>query len=160
MHPDSLAFALDPTRIYLNARGRFRNGALSATAAAEVRTRLREDMKGLRMSDVGIRDRAEAQGDEPLFAEVLFKEEIYQGDCLDIAPDLVVVPTRGYDVKASVSANAPTSDDIFTGMHTHDDAFLIVGDPSHSNRLSEVTISDVAGLILDALGGGRCSMLS
>ena len=100
------------------------------------------------------------QADEPLFADVLFKEEIYQGDCLDIAPDLVVVPTRGYDVKASVGANAPTSDDIFTGMHTHDDAFLIINDASYSDRLSEVRISDVAGLIIDALGGGRCSTLS
>jgi predicted AlkP superfamily phosphohydrolase/phosphomutase len=79
---------------------------------------------------------------------------------MEIAPDLVVIPKRGYDVKASVSANAPTSDDIFTGMHTHDDAFLIVGDALSSDRLSEVTISDVAGLILDALGGSGCSTLS
>jgi len=160
VHADSLAFALDPTRIYLNSRERFRNGALSVHAAEDVRARLREDLERFRMSDVGIRDCADAQADEPLFADVFFREEIYQGDCLDIAPDLVVVPTRGYDVKASVGANAPTSDDIFTGMHTHDDAFLIINDASYSDRLSEVRISDVAGLIIDALGGATCSTLS
>jgi len=156
INSDSLAFALDPTRIYLNSGDRFKNGALSASATLDVRTRLRDDLKRLRMADVGILDRADAQADEPLFADVLFREEIYQGECMDIAPDLVVVPKRGYDVKASISANAPTSADIFTGMHTHDDAFLISGDALSADRLCEVTISDVAGLIMDALGGGRC----
>jgi predicted AlkP superfamily phosphohydrolase/phosphomutase len=160
VHADSLAFALDPTRIYINSRDRFRNGALSANAAQDVRAKLCEDLKRLRLSDVGIRDTADAQDDTHLFSDVLFKEEIYQGDCLDIAPDLVVVPRRGYDVKASAAVNAPRSDDIFTGMHTHDDAFLIVSDASYSDRLSEVKISDVAGLITDTLGGGRCSTLS
>ena len=160
VHPDSPAFALDPTRIYINSRERFRNGALNANAAEDLRTKLRDDLKRLRLSDVGIRDGADAQGDTPLFADVFLKEEIYQGDCLDMAPDLVVIPERGYDVKASVGANAPTSDDIFTGMHTHDDAFLIVGDASYSDRLSEAKISDVAGLITDALGGSGCCTLS
>ena len=160
IHADSPAFALDPTRLYINSRENFEKGSLSGHAAADVRTKLREDLKRMRLSDIGIRDCADAEADEPLFADVLCKEEIYQGDCLDIAPDLVVVPRRGYDVKASVGANAPTSDDIFTGMHTHDDAFLIINDSSYSCGLSEVKISDVAGLIIDALGGPRCSTLS
>ena len=160
VHADSLAFAMDPTRVYLNSRRRFRNGALDATAVADIRKKLRDDLKRLRLSDVGIRNGAEAQGDAALFSDVVIKEEIYQGDCLDIAPDLVAIPRRGYDVKASVAVNAPTSDDIFTGMHTHDDAFLIVSDASYSDRLSEVTISDVAGLVIDALGGATCSTWS
>ncbi len=160
VHADSMAFALDPTRLYINSRERFKKGALNAHAASEVRARLREDLKRLHVSDVGIRDGADAQDNAPLFADVLFKEEIYHGDCLDIAPDLVVIPTRGYDVKASVGANAPTNGDIFTGMHTHDDAFLIISEASSAERLPEVGISDVAGLIIDALGDGRCYTLS
>jgi predicted AlkP superfamily phosphohydrolase/phosphomutase len=147
---------MDPSRIYLNSRDRFHNGALSASAALEIRMRLRDELKKLRLAEIGIRDNIGADGDEYLFDDVFFREEVYKGDCLNMAPDIVVIPRRGYDIKASVSANAPTTDDIFTGMHTHDDAFLIVGDASYSEKLSEVLISDVAGLITDTLCVGRC----
>ncbi len=156
IHPGSLAFALDPGRIYLNSRDRFKNGALSASAALETRMRLRDDLKKLRLAEIGIRDGIDAEGDEKLFDDVFFREEIYKGDCIDMAPDIVVIPRRGYDIKASVNANSPTTDDIFTGMHTHDDAFLIVDDASYSEKLSEVLVSDVAGLIADTLCVGRC----
>ncbi len=156
IHPGSLAFALDPGRIYLNSRDRFKNGALSASAALETRMRLRDDLKKLRLAEIGIRDGIDAEGDEKLFDDAFFREEIYKGDCIDMAPDIVVIPRRGYDIKASVNANSPTTDDIFTGMHTHDDAFLIVDDASYSEKLSEVLVSDVAGLIADTLCAGRC----
>ena len=42
MDPRSRAFALDPTRIYLNTKDQFRHGALSFGEAAEVRERLKE----------------------------------------------------------------------------------------------------------------------
>jgi predicted AlkP superfamily phosphohydrolase/phosphomutase len=156
IHPDSLAFALDPSRIYLNSRDRFHNGALSASAALEIRMKLRDDLKKLRLAEIGIRDNIDTEGDEKLFDDVLFREEIYKGDCLNMAPDMMVIPRRGYDIKASVNAITPNTDDIFTGMHTHDDAFLIVDDASYSENLSEVLISDVAGLIMDTLCAGRC----
>jgi predicted AlkP superfamily phosphohydrolase/phosphomutase len=156
IHPDSLAFALDPNRIYLNSRDRFHNGALSASAALEVRMKLRDELKKLRLAEIGIRDNAETSADENLFDDVFYREEIYTGDCLNMAPDIMVIPRRGYDIKASVNANAPTTDDIFTGMHTHGDAFLIVDDASYSEKLSEVLISDVAGLITGPLCVGRC----
>ncbi len=156
IHPGSLAFALDPSRIYLNSRDRFEHGALSAPAALEIRMRLRDELKKLRLAEIGIRDNIDAEGDEKLFDDVFFREEIYKGDCFSMAPDIVVIPRRGYDIKASVNANTPTTDDIFTGMHTHDDAFLIIDDASYSEKLSEVLISDVAGLIADTLCAGRC----
>ncbi|MGO9118324.1 MAG: alkaline phosphatase family protein [Desulfomonilaceae bacterium] len=156
IHPGSLAFALDPSRIYLNSRDRFENGALGASAALEIRMRLRDELKKLRLAEIGIRDNIDTDGDENLFDDVYFREEIYKGDCLNMAPDVVVIPRRGYDIKASVNANGPTTDDIFAGMHTHDDAFLIVDEASYSESLSEVLISDVAGLITDTLCAGRC----
>ncbi len=156
IQPGSLAFALDPSRIYLNSQDRFKNGILSASAAMDVRMRLHDDLKKLRLAEIGIRDNVDNLGDENLFQDVLFREEMYKGDCLNMAPDMVVIPRRGYDIKASVSATAPTTDDIFTGMHTHDDAFLIVDDASHAENLSEIVISDVVGLIMDSLCAGRC----
>ena len=157
--PRSLAFAMDPTRIYLHSRERFSKGTLSPAACEEIRGRLKHDLARMRLHDVGIRGASGVDADEPLFDRVVLREDVYHGAQADHGPDLVVVPRRGYDVKATLKISAATSKDIFTGMHTHDDAFLIVDDPAIAERMPEPEISDVAGLALEILGtpspGGR-----
>jgi predicted AlkP superfamily phosphohydrolase/phosphomutase len=139
---------MDPGRIYLNAATRFRNGILSPGSAQEVRAQLKSRLERLRPADVGIYD--DTSG-EPIFSEVLVKEQVYTGQSVHLAPDLVVIPTRGYDVKATVSVSAAAMKDIFTGMHTHDDAFLMVNDSSIATRLAKPHITDVAALIEEGL---------
>jgi len=152
IHPASRAFALDPGRIYLNTRDRFRNGVLSATDARALRTSLRNDLLAVRLMDVGIREPAGPDRlEDRLFPEVRTAEEVYQGACFSLAPDLVAIPRNGYDVKAALNAPGPVMTDIFTGMHTHDDAFLIVNDPTVAERLPEPNITDVAALVLEVV---------
>jgi len=50
-----------------------------------------------------------------------------------------------------VNAPSVAMKDIFTGMHTHDDAFLMVNDPSAGEKRSKWHITDVAGLITEVL---------
>jgi predicted AlkP superfamily phosphohydrolase/phosphomutase len=149
--PSSLAFALDPTRVYVNSKARFRKGHLDPVTAVETRLRIKADLERLTLGDVGIRDSNGSTLHEPLFHEVLVAEDVYDGHCFQAAPDLVVIPRRGYDVKAAVNASAACMRDIFTGMHTHDDAFLLVDDPGFSGRLPKPNISDVAGHVLEWL---------
>lgn len=153
IHPSSFAFAMDPNRIYLNSRDRFRQGRLGAGEAEELRGRLKNDLENLRLSDIGIQE-CEVNGETPdelLFVEVKTKEELYHGDCMHLAPDLVVIPSRGYDLKASLNVAVPTMKDIFTGMHTHDDAFLIVNSTSVHAVPPNPKITDVADLIAEGL---------
>jgi predicted AlkP superfamily phosphohydrolase/phosphomutase len=154
IHPSSLAFAMDPNRIYLNSRERFKEGRLGPSEAEELRGRLKSDLENMRLADVGIQDGEPNGGgnDEPLFAEVRTKEEVYHGDCTPLAPDLVVIPRPGYDLKATLNVTVPSMKDIFTGMHTHDDALLIVNSPSLSATLPNPKITDVAGLVTEVLG--------
>lgn len=152
VNPSSLAVAMDPTRIYLNSRERFTRGVLTDREALSVRERLKSGLEALRLIDVGITNGEGIKAPEDkLFERVVRKEEIYEGECLPWAPDLVVVPSRGYDPKASISSPRPAMKDIFTGMHTHDDAFLIVNDPSVTDALPRPNITDVAGLAIEAL---------
>lgn len=144
--PSSRAFAMDPTRIYLNTRDRFRRGILSPGEAAEVRERLKNRLEQMTLADAGI-----TGADEPLFAAVRYKEEIYSGEMLPQAPDLVVIPRPGYDPKASVNVTSVTMKDIFTGMHTHDDAFLIADDLSLASRITKPSITDAGRMVLEAL---------
>ncbi|MBI5251402.1 MAG: alkaline phosphatase family protein [Desulfomonile tiedjei] len=152
IHPESKAFALDPTRIYISSRERFRSGILGRSESDELKARLKSRLQNLRLGDIGIGDH-EGLGsvDEPLFDGVDTGEEIYRGNCLVMAPDLVVVPRRGFDVKAALNVPTATMKDIFTGMHTHDDAFLMVNDASLCERLAGSTIKDPAALIREVL---------
>lgn len=145
---NSDAFALDPTRIYLNSRARFRNGKLGKTQASEVAIRIKNDLLKFMKSDLepAFSDKA-TNGDEPVFEDVKLKEDIYQGPCFDQAPDIVVIPAHGYDIKASVNASKLFHHDIFTGTHTHDDAFIIVGDKLHETDFVDFDISQVLSLV-------------
>ncbi len=151
IHPRSRAFAMDPTRIYLHSRDRFRTGVLNHREKEELRQKLKREMERIRLIDVGILGTSDVDSEEPLFEGVKFREDLYHGEAMDSAPDLVIIPRRGYDVKAAVNVTVPTLKDIFTGMHTHDDAFLIVDDPCIAGRLQDPEISEVAGLIFEVL---------
>jgi predicted AlkP superfamily phosphohydrolase/phosphomutase len=128
--PKSKAFAMEPSRIYLNTRDRFEKGILSRSDADELRLRLRNDLLRVRLCDLGVvGNKNEGLPEEKLFVEALLKEEVYSGGQLAKAPDLVVIPRKGYDPRAVINPSSPLNMDIFSGMHTHDDAFLIVNDP-------------------------------
>ena len=52
--PRFKAFAMEPSRIYLNTRDRFEKGILSHFEADELRLRLKNDLLSLRLCDLGI----------------------------------------------------------------------------------------------------------
>ena len=60
------------------------------------------------------------------------------------------MPIKGYDLKGAVNKTLLADRDVFTGMHTHDDALFWLG--SKSVRDGDATIYDVAPTILAALG--------
>jgi len=53
------------------------------------------------------------------------KEKIYRGPYLEQAPDLVCIPNVGYDLKGNMRKEEVFTSDIFTGMHTWNNAVLI-----------------------------------
>jgi predicted AlkP superfamily phosphohydrolase/phosphomutase len=149
---DSEAFALDPGRIYLNSQSRFRTGVLGPAAEEEALSRLKRELEGLSVGDLGDPVPADLDSAETrLFDQVLTRAEAYGLDCLPAAPDLVLIPQEGYDLKAAFDARAPLMRDIFTGTHTHHDAFLLTDDPSIGAKLGDPKISDVAACIKECL---------
>ena len=110
----SRAFALDPARIYINLAGRYPRGCVSPGDRARV---VREVANAL--CDLAV-------DGKPVIRRILRREEIYSGLEFANAPDLVILPNRGFDLKGRLAADALTTKGVFTGMHTHDDAFLFV----------------------------------
>lgn len=127
---ETMAFALDPGRIYINLRGRFPRGAVEPGNVAQLKAELRAGLK-----------RLEYQG-QPVIRQVFDRAEIYDGPHADRGPDLVLLAHRGFDLKGSVKRPDVFGRSSFQGMHTWDDAFfwssLPVKDDLNITDLAEI----------------------
>ena len=136
----TVAFAMEPSRIYLNYKGKYPSGCLEA------------DDSGAAVKDiVQIFTELEYCG-EKVVAEVLEKEDLYCGNNLECAPDLVLVSNRGFSLRCNVGKTEVFDNDLaLTGMHRGDDAFLYVrGGDSDSVIPCDVMVEDIVG-IMDGL---------
>ncbi len=155
IHPQSTAYSLIPGRVYINLKGREKQGTVEPGLEYEsLRSRLRADL--LEMKDP-------ADG-RPIVREVLTREEAYgshnslgrewtvnTSDPAYLAPDLLVVNQPGYDFKGNLWRENLCEESPVTGMHTPDDAFVC------SRRgitgKSDPEITDCMAAILDFFSG-------
>ncbi len=133
----SRAFALDPARIYVNLTTRYPRGCVKPEAREAVAEEVAAAFKELEIDG------------KPVVRRICRREETFSGPFVDNAPDLVILPHRGFDLKARLMAKQLTSRGIFTGTHTQDDAFLFVRSSSVPKSMIPTNpwIGDVRGLI-------------
>lgn len=129
------AFTLDPARIYINLEGKYPRGSVKREERESV---LDELKKGL--NDIEVNGRK-------VVHRIYEKEEIYQGPQLERAPDLVVLPRNGFNLKGFLKADVLAEKGIFTGKHTQEDAFLLVNDTSEGIVPERPSVSDVVGIM-------------
>ncbi|HKV38172.1 MAG TPA: alkaline phosphatase family protein, partial [Blastocatellia bacterium] len=136
----SSVFALDPGRIYINIKGKYPAGTVDRRDAPT----LIEEIKGglSQISDDGKR----------VVAHIYDRDSIFSGSCVDFAPDLCVQGVYGYDMKGAVNKTGLMDREIFTGMHTQDDATFYINEPGDSLTAARPNIIDVAPSVLDCLG--------
>jgi predicted AlkP superfamily phosphohydrolase/phosphomutase len=89
---------------------------------------------------------------KPIVKRVYERDELFSGPCVESAPDLCVQSEWGYDLKGAVNKRELMDREVFTGMHTQDDATFFVGAPAASLRPDKPHITDVAPTLLDSLG--------
>jgi predicted AlkP superfamily phosphohydrolase/phosphomutase len=131
----SVAFALDPSRIYLNRKGRFPRGSIADAEAASVAEEI-----GARLA------RLEHEG-RRVVRRVFRATEIYAGPLVSQGPDLVVLAEPGFDLKGSVKRKQVFGRTNLQGMHTWDDAFFWASRPAGE----DLAIRDLAGIITRSL---------
>ena len=108
------AFALDPGRIYVNQKGKYPAGSV---LEAEKDICLK-DLEQLFWS-------LEIDG-KKVIKRVYRKEEVYEGPCLDQAPELILLAEKGFNLKGSMASEELFGKGPFTGKHTYPDAFFLV----------------------------------
>ena len=133
---ETRAYSLIPGRFYLNLEDREPRGSVPESEYEATRSELKTMLEDL-----------EGPDGTPVLARVVEREEAFDGDHADIAPDLVGIPNRGFDLKAGFKGH----DEVFdtgprNGMHTFDNATLITDDPAVS--VDDVDLLDIAPTLL------------
>ncbi len=136
---DTRAYSLIPGRFYINLEDREPRGTVPQEDYEAVRDELKADLEAM-----------EGPDGRPVAERVVTKEEAFRGDHADIAPDLVVIPSHGFDLKSGFKGG----DEVFdvgpqNGMHSFDNACLFVDD--ESTRIGDADLYDIAPTILDLL---------
>jgi predicted AlkP superfamily phosphohydrolase/phosphomutase len=109
----SLAFAMDPSRVYINVKGRYPFGRVEPSDYERIRQEIKQGLQELTFED-----------GNNIAKRIYLTEELYHGSHVDRAPDLVVLSHHGYDLKAKVKSNVVFGRSSLVGMHTQDDAFF------------------------------------
>lgn len=121
--PESMAFSLVPGRVYILREDRWRNGRVKENKYKTVRDGIINYLGNLRCDG------------EAVCKRIFEKEEVFAGPYMDRAPDIVVDPVDGYDLKAGLKKEALFDVGAISGMHTYYDAMLYIqGGKSYPKR--------------------------
>jgi len=136
---DTRAYSFTPGRLYLNLEGREPRGSVPQSEYEAVRAELKADLEAM-----------EGPDGRPVAQRVVAKEDAFRGDHDEIAPDLVVIPNHGFDLKGTFKPK----DGVFTtgprnGMHSFEDTALFVDE--ENARIEDADLLDIAPTILDLL---------
>jgi predicted AlkP superfamily phosphohydrolase/phosphomutase len=133
------AYSLIPGRFYINLEGREPRGSVPESEYEATRDELKEQLLAL-----------EGPDGNPVADRVVERNAAFRGDHEDIAPDLVVIPNHGFDLKSGFSPGGEVFDTgPRNGMHSFDNATLLVDDPDVS--ISDADLYDIAPTMLKLL---------
>jgi len=145
----SAAYGIGLNGLYLNLKGRERDGVVTPEERGSVARRLAADLKAVRDPDTG----------EPVIANVYLSEEAYSTVNPDTAPDLIVGYARGYRCSAlsavGVVTYPPVEDNAnkWSGDHCIDrqavPGILLATKPI---RAESPALADVTASVLAAFG--------
>jgi predicted AlkP superfamily phosphohydrolase/phosphomutase len=136
---ETRAYSLIPGRFYINLEGREPRGSVPEDEYESVRAELKADLEALEGPDGRL-----------VADRVVTKEDAFRGEHDEIAPDLVVIPNDGFDLKAGFRGG----DDVFdigprNGMHSFENACLFVDDDAA--KVEDADLYDIAPTILELL---------
>ena len=136
---ETVAYSLIPGRFYLNLEGREPRGTVPQDEYETVRDDLKSRLEAL-----------EGPDGRPVCERVVEREVAFRGDHDAIAPDLVAIPTHGFDLKSSFKVQ----EDVFAtgprnGMHSFDNASLLIDTPGAI--IEDADLLDITPTILDLM---------
>ncbi|MHC3439249.1 alkaline phosphatase family protein [Natrialbaceae archaeon A-gly3] len=136
---ESRAYSFIPGRFYINLEGREPRGSVSQEDYEKVRAELKAKLEEL-----------EGPEGRKVVSRVVEKEDAFRGDHDDIAPDLVVIPNKGFDLKSGFKGGETVfSTGPRNGMHSFDDTALFIDDPDAS--IDDADLLDITPTVLELM---------
>ena len=136
---ETRAYSLSPGRFYINLKGREPRGSVPEEEYESLRSELAADIRAM-----------EGPDGEQVVERVVTSEDAFRGDHTEIAPDLVAIPEKGFDLKAGFDGDAGMlSDSPRNGMHSFDNTSLFIDDGSAA--IEDATLYDIAPTVLSLM---------
>ncbi|MFC6765382.1 alkaline phosphatase family protein [Natrinema soli] len=137
--PRTRAYSLIPGRVFLNLEGREPDGTVPESEYDAVREELIADLEGVTGPD-----------GRQVCRRIVRSEDAFDGEQTEIAPDLVVIPADGFDLKSAFKEKTA----VFTegprnGMHKFENACLF--STSETLDVSDADLLDIAPTLLELL---------
>jgi len=132
-------------RVYVNRKGREAQGIVQDEAYEPLRDEIVRKLLAA----------IDPENGQPLFQQVLRREEVYYGPYLEMMPDLIAVPTDGYMITdafrgALLVEPAPS---MLTGSHRMNGLVMLAGEGVQQGlHITGATIADLAPTVLYVLG--------
>jgi len=139
INDDTRAYSLIPGRFYINLEGREPEGVVPESEYEAVREELYTDLESLTGPD-----------GRQVCKRIVKGETVFDGNHDEIAPDLVVIPTDGFDLKSGFGRKeAVFTEGPRNGMHKFENSLLYATDPDLD--VEGANLFDVAPTILDLM---------
>ena len=142
--PGSEAFSMATGRIYLHLKGKAPHGTVSNDHIAEaLRKEISQSLENVRDPETGSKviQKVVDMREEWDLAE-------FDNSSLQL-PDLIAIPSPGYELKGDLSGNRLFGTDRFSGTHSYGDAFVYLNGEREEENLD---ITDMPGKICSFLG--------
>ena len=142
--PGSKLFSMAPGRIYLHLEGKTPNGTILNDQNAEsLRKEISESLENVHDPETGSK----------VIQKVVDMREEWDLTGFDNSPlqlpDLIAIPSPGYELKGELSGSDLFGIDRFSGMHSYGDAFVYLNGEEKDEKLD---ITDIQERICSFLG--------
>ncbi|MBU1710327.1 MAG: alkaline phosphatase family protein [Proteobacteria bacterium] len=137
MAPQSTAFVLDPSRVYIHTKKRYSRGCVETSDYKQLCDCLKKDLLEFQIDG------------KQVIKEIFDARDLYIGRETHRAPDLVLLPHEGFDLKGKITERNLYGRGLLTGGHTRENAMLYINRQIPSGNPN---ITDVGATILDLLG--------
>ncbi len=131
----TVAFCIDPARIYINMKERYPLGMVSERDRRPLIDELKSALHSI-VDDCG----------RPVIRAVYEKDELYSGPLREKGPDLVCIPHDGFNLRGGLQNHTVFANGETSGMHTSYDAHCVL--PDWVQIPERLHIEDLAGFIL------------
>ncbi|MHA1886808.1 MAG: alkaline phosphatase family protein [Promethearchaeota archaeon] len=128
------AFAMEFGRIYLNKKGKYPKGFVDKENEEKIKEEIIRKLEEMKIDG------------EKVIKKIHKRDDIYKGKCVEGAPDLVLIPNKGFNLRGKISENI-FEESPFTGMH-NPEAFLFVKNKENEKIVpEEPSVEDVVPII-------------